>query len=104
MRLALAGQDRTRQRFVATFVCWGKTRTVYKRPTPTLLLHHVTCGGVVVAEHLWLTDVDAFRGLGLRGGDTVAFEAQVTGYWKGAGTREKDYGLCAPSHVRKVGT
>jgi hypothetical protein len=111
MRQALAAREAERATFHGTFERFGTKRGWQGRQEQTLLLKDICDqADTRVCDHLWFNFTKAFARLNLQAGDTVQFDARVTGYLKGYfGRREEvykptevDYKLSHPTRVKKV--
>jgi len=116
VRKELKNIEGARQRFVATFVRYGK-KAVYKgHQRTTLLFENIRDkNGKAYCDHIWFTTNKQFESMNLAEGDNISFDARVKPYIKGyRGQREdydlppvsKDYKLSHPNNIVKseIGT
>lgn len=111
MREALKFREGIRCQYTATFARWGEKSSYKGGPKATLLLRDIRSRGELVTDHCWVILGQEFARLGLRPGDTIAFEANSKPYLKGYRGRredddlppiETDWKLAIPKHARVV--
>lgn len=110
-RPRLQRRDGERLRFTATVEHFGTRSNYHGFPEPTVLLRDVRFddNGSPATDHIWFVVGKTIARLGLRSGETVAFDARISPYIKGyvnrrefVDERELSYKLNRPTRWGRV--
>ena len=106
MRKKLKEIENERQSFTAVYVRTGNKRlkkTCIKDAT-VLIKNVKNKEGKVVADHLWIDNIDDFSKLKLATGDVISFSAKARAYLKGSWESGKkfDFSLSYPRQAKLI--